>query len=100
MMIYYKMAFDIDENFTLLKLGKYYFDIKNYDKMLICFEKAIHNGYIPAMNALAGYYRIINNHEEMIKYYLMAINKEYVKSMFHLGHYYDEFKDYENMKKY
>ncbi len=65
-------------SFSMIDLGIYYYDKKNYEMMKIYYNMAIELKRTAAMNNLALYYNLIeHDRDNAIKYYLMAIQHGY-----------------------
>ncbi len=79
-----------NDKYMLHVIGQYYeFVIKDYDKMLEYYMKAINLNNSFAMNSLGVYYSTNKNYAESNKYFNMAINLNNPYAMNNLGLYYE-----------
>lgn len=75
---YYEMAIKYGSVVSMYNLGHYYYEKKNYDKMLQYYLMAIEQNDVDTMYELALYYQNNKEYDKMREYYVKAVNLSYL----------------------
>jgi TPR repeat protein len=97
----YKIAIEKYDNvIAMYELSLYYYQIKEYGKMLILLLNAIKKGHQNSMIFLANYEKNNNNIEKFKKYINMAIDRKNIIAMNILADYYKDISNISLMIEY
>lgn len=100
MIIYYEKAISLGDIQSLYKLGQFYCNNNDYDKMKKYYDLAIKHEHIESLVAMMQYYRSENNIDKMLEYSEIGISLKSIDVINELAEYYLCVGQYEKAKKY